>query len=86
MLVLKINEDPVKMQDRLQCLLNPASGKPVKVQTKRLPQAHFFRDFRHWREVRPLVLADNYDDQPDADRAGHKAVPVQVGLILAGSI
>jgi len=33
-----------------------------------------------------LVLADNYDDQPDADRAGHKAVPVQVGLILAGSI
>ena len=34
MLVLKINEDPVKMQDRLQCLLNPASGKPVKVQTK----------------------------------------------------
>jgi len=27
-----------------------------------------------------------YDNQSDADRAAHKAVPVQVGLVLAGSI
>ena len=32
------------------------------------------------------LWADSYDDQPDADRAAHKAVPVQVGLVLAGSI
>ena len=32
------------------------------------------------------LWADSYDDQPDADRAAHKAVPVNVGLILAGSI
>ena len=32
------------------------------------------------------LWADSYDDQPDADRAAHKAVPIQVGLILAGSI
>jgi len=37
--------------------------------------------------VRPAeVWADFYDDQPDVDRAAHKAVPVQVGLVLAGSI
>ena len=29
---------------------------------------------------------DSYDDQSDADRAAHKAVPVQAGLVLAGSI
>ena len=27
-----------------------------------------------------------YDNQSDVDRAAHKAVPVQVGLVLAGSI
>ena len=32
------------------------------------------------------LWADSYDDQPDADRAAHKAVPVQAGLVLAGSI
>ena len=32
------------------------------------------------------LWADSYDDQPDADRAAHKAVPIQVGLVLAGSI
>ncbi len=32
------------------------------------------------------LWADSYNDQPDADRAAHKAVPIQVGLILAGSI
>ena len=33
-----------------------------------------------------LLWADSYDDQPDADRAAHKAVPVQAALTLAGSI
>lgn len=33
-----------------------------------------------------LLWADNYDDQSDADRVAHKAVPVQVALCLAGSI
>ena len=33
-----------------------------------------------------VLWADSYDDQPDADRAAHKAVPVNAGLILAGSI
>ena len=32
------------------------------------------------------LWADSYDDQSDADRAEHKAVPVQVALTLAGSI
>ena len=32
------------------------------------------------------LWADSYDDQPDADRMAHKAVPIQVGLVLAGSI
>ena len=32
------------------------------------------------------LWADSYDDQSDADRAAHKAVPIQVGLVLAGSI
>ena len=33
-----------------------------------------------------LLWADSYDDQPDADRAAHRAVPVQAALCLAGSI
>ena len=33
-----------------------------------------------------LLWADSYDEQSDADRAEHKAVPVQVALTLAGSI
>ena len=33
-----------------------------------------------------MLWADSYDDQPDADRAAHKAVPVQCALCLAGSI
>ena len=33
-----------------------------------------------------LLWADSYDDQSDADRAAHKAVPVQAALTLAGSI
>ncbi len=32
------------------------------------------------------LWADSYDDQSDADRLAHKAVPVQVALTLAGSI
>ena len=32
------------------------------------------------------LWADSYDDQSDADRAAHRAVPIQVGLVLAGSI
>ncbi len=32
------------------------------------------------------MWADSYDDQSDADRAAHKAVPIQVALTLAGSI
>ena len=37
-------------------------------------------------EIDFLLWADSYDDQPEADRAAHKAVPVQVTLTLAGSI
>ena len=33
-----------------------------------------------------MLWADSYDDQPDADRAAHKAVPVQAALTLAGSV
>ena len=33
-----------------------------------------------------LLWAGSYDDQSDADRAAHKAVPVQCALTLAGSI
>ena len=33
-----------------------------------------------------LLWAGSYDDQSDADRAAHRAVPVQVALTLAGSI
>ena len=32
------------------------------------------------------LWADSYDNQSDADRAAHKAVPVQAALCLAGSI
>ena len=32
------------------------------------------------------LWADSYDDQSDADRAAHKAVPISVGLVMAGSI
>ena len=32
------------------------------------------------------LWANSYDDQPDADRAAHLAVPIQVALPLAGSI
>lgn len=32
------------------------------------------------------LWADSYDDQSDADRAAHKAVPVQCALALAGSL
>ena len=33
-----------------------------------------------------LLWADSYDLQSDADRAAHKAMPVQCALTLAGSI
>ena len=33
-----------------------------------------------------MLWADSYDDQPEADRAAHKAMPVQVALTPAGSI
>ena len=32
------------------------------------------------------LWADSYDNQSDADRAAHKAVPVYVALLLAGSV
>ncbi len=32
------------------------------------------------------LWAGSYDDQPEADRTAHKAVPVQVALTLAGSL
>ena len=32
------------------------------------------------------LWAESYDTQPDADRAAHRAVPVQAALCLAGSI
>ncbi len=32
------------------------------------------------------LWADSYDTQSDADRAAHKAVPIQVALTLAGSV
>ena len=33
-----------------------------------------------------MLWADSYDDQSEADRAAHRAVPVQCALCLAGSI
>lgn len=32
------------------------------------------------------LWADSYDRQSDADRADHKAMPIHVGLLLAGSV
>ena len=32
------------------------------------------------------LWADSYDNQPEADRAAHKAVPIQCALTLAGSL
>ena len=32
------------------------------------------------------LWADSYDDQSEADRAAHKAVPIQCALTLAGSL
>ena len=33
-----------------------------------------------------MLWADSYDEQSDADRAAHKSVPIQVALVLAGSV
>ncbi len=33
-----------------------------------------------------LLWADSYDSQSDADRAAHKAVPIQAALLLSGSV
>ena len=33
-----------------------------------------------------LLWADSYDNQSEADRAAHKAVPIQVALTLAGNL
>lgn len=33
-----------------------------------------------------MLWADSYDNQSEADRAAHKAVPIQVALALAGSL
>ena len=33
-----------------------------------------------------MLWADSYDTQSEADRAAHKAMPVQVALTLAGSL
>ena len=32
------------------------------------------------------LWADSYDDQSEADRAAHRAVPIQAALTLAGSL
>ncbi len=32
------------------------------------------------------LWADSYDNQSEADRAAHKAVPIQAALTLAGSL
>ena len=32
------------------------------------------------------LWADSYDNQPDADRQAHKAMPIQAALTLAGSL
>ena len=32
------------------------------------------------------LWADSYDDQPEADRAAHRAVPIQCALMLSGSV
>ena len=33
-----------------------------------------------------VLWADSFDTQSDADRAAHKAMPISVGLVMAGSI
>ena len=33
-----------------------------------------------------ILWADSYDLQTDADRAAHKAMPISVGLVMAGSV
>jgi len=37
-------------------------------------------------EPSATLWTDSYDLQSDADRAAHKAMPVQVALTLAGSV
>jgi hypothetical protein len=32
------------------------------------------------------LWADSYDNQPEADRAAHRAVPIKAALTLAGSL
>lgn len=32
------------------------------------------------------LWADSYDNQPEADRAAHRAVPIQAALTLSGSL
>ena len=32
------------------------------------------------------MWADSFDNQSDADRMAHKAMPISVGLIFAGSV
>lgn len=39
-----------------------------------------------WLENGFALWADSYDTQSEADRAAHKAVPIQVALTLAGSL
>ncbi len=39
-----------------------------------------------WLENGFALWADSYDNQTEADRAAHKAVPIQVALTLAGSL
>ena len=68
-----------KEETARECFLSipsPASSS-TRVRSSASP-ASFDTGFALW--------ADSYDDQSDADRAAHKAVPIQVGLVLAGSI
>ena len=58
--------------------VNPIARVVVNAVRSSASPASFDTGFALW--------ADSYDDQSDADRAAHKAVPVQVGLVLAGSI
>ncbi|MBR4576032.1 MAG: DUF3383 family protein [Clostridia bacterium] len=39
-----------------------------------------------WLENGFALWADSYDNQPEADRAAHKAMPIQAALTLAGSL
>ena len=58
--------------------VNPIARVVVNAVRSSASPAAFDTGFALW--------ADSYDDQPDADRAAHRAVPIQVGLVLAGSI